>query len=37
MKEVRDATAKILDSATLDQLVSKADELGRIPELEYQI
>jgi len=37
MKEVRDATAKILDSATLDQVVARANELGRIPELEYQI
>jgi Rrf2 family protein len=37
MKEVRDATAKILDGVTLDQLVSKANELGRVAELEYQI
>lgn len=37
MKEVRDATASILDAATLDQLVVKANELGRVAELEYQI
>jgi len=37
MKEVRDATAKILDATTLDQLVTKAEELNAIPELEYQI
>jgi Rrf2 family protein len=37
MKEVRDATAKILDGITLDHLVTKAHELGKIPELEYQI
>ena len=37
MKEVRDATAKILDGSTLDSLVVKASELERIPELEYQI
>jgi Rrf2 family protein len=37
MKEVRDATAKILDGLTLDQLVAKASELGKVPELEYQI
>jgi hypothetical protein len=37
MKEVRDATAKILDATTLDQLVLKAEELNAIPELEYQI
>ena len=37
MKEVRDATAHILDQATLDQLVVKADQLGKGSELEYQI
>jgi Rrf2 family protein len=37
MKEVRDATAKILDETTLDQLLTKAKELNAIPELEYQI
>ena len=37
MKEVRDATAHILDHTTLDQLVTKAEFLERIPELEYQI
>ena len=37
MKEVRDATAKIPDSATLDKLVTKANELGKVAELEYQI
>ncbi len=37
MKEVRDATAKILDQVTLDDLVVKANQLGRTPELEYQI
>ena len=37
MKEVRDATASILDAATLDQLVVKANELGKVAELEYQI
>jgi Rrf2 family protein len=37
MKEVRDATAHILDQTTLDQLVEKADQLGKTPELEYQI
>jgi Rrf2 family protein len=37
MKEVRDATAKILDGATLDDLVVKAINLDRKPELEYQI
>ena len=37
MKEVRDATAKILDEATLDHLVAKSNELGKAPALEYQI
>lgn len=37
MKEVRDATADILDQTSLDQLVQKAEQLGRAPELEYQI
>ena len=37
MKEVRDATAKILDETTLDQLVEKANHLERGSELEYQI
>jgi Rrf2 family protein len=37
MKEVRDATAKILDATTLDQLVAKANQLEKKSELEYQI
>jgi Rrf2 family protein len=37
MKEVRDATAKILDEATLDHLVAKSDEFLKVPALEYQI
>jgi Rrf2 family protein len=37
MKEVRDATAKILDETTLDQLVRKEEQLSRPPALEYQI
>ena len=37
MKEVRDATAKILDETTLDQLVAKEEQLSRPPALEYQI
>ena len=37
MKEVRDATARILDEATLEQLVTKARQLEKVPELEYQI
>jgi len=37
MKEVRDATAKILDATTLDQLVAKASQLEKKSELEYQI
>jgi Rrf2 family protein len=37
MKEVRDATAKILDGVTLDQLVNKANDFDKIAELEYQI
>jgi len=37
MKEVRDATAKILDETTVDQLVAKSEQLNKIPELEYQI
>ena len=37
MKEVRDATAKILDETTLDQLVAKEAALSRPPALEYQI
>ena len=37
MKEVRDATAKILDETTLDKLVTKADQLSKGSELEYQI
>jgi Rrf2 family protein len=37
MKEVRDATAKIVDQATLDQLVSKADQLANSIDIEYQI
>jgi DNA-binding IscR family transcriptional regulator len=37
MKEVRDATAKIVDQATLDQLVAKADQLTNSVDIEYQI
>ncbi len=37
MKEVRDATAHILDQTTLDQLLTKAELFGKTPELEYQI
>jgi Rrf2 family protein len=37
MKEVRDATARILDETTLDQLVAREVMLGRPPQLEYQI
>ena len=37
MKKVRDATAKILDEVTLDQLVTSADEVEGVPVLEYQI
>ncbi len=37
MKEVRDASAKILDQATLDQLVTKADHLQQGPALDYHI
>ena len=37
MKEVRDATAKILDDTTLDQLVAKEELLTSPPVLEYQI
>ena len=37
MKEVRDATAKILDETTLDQLLRKEEQLSRPPALEYQI
>ncbi len=37
MKEVRDATAHILDTATLDQLVTKANDFSKVTELEYQI
>jgi hypothetical protein len=37
MKEVRDATAKIVDQTTLDQLVSKADQLANSVDIEYQI
>ena len=37
MKEVRDATAKILDETTLDQLVAREAMLNRPPALEYQI
>jgi Rrf2 family protein len=37
MKEVRDATAKILDETTLDQLVRKEEQLSRPAALEYQI
>jgi Rrf2 family protein len=37
MKEVRDASARILDQTTLDQVVSKSNELCEIDDLEYQI
>ncbi len=38
MKEVRDSSAKILDQTTLNQLVSKADDLNNgAPGLEYHI
>jgi Rrf2 family protein len=37
MKEVRDATAKILDEATLDKLVDRINEAEKVPGLEYQI
>ena len=37
MKEVRDASAKILDQTTLDQLVTKANDLNHGPNLEYHI
>jgi Rrf2 family protein len=37
MKEVRDATAKILDEATLDQLVTRANTMATPSEAEYQI
>jgi len=37
MKKVRDATAKILDEATLDQFVASAGEAEKVPALEYQI
>ena len=37
MKEVRDATAKILDETTLEQLLRREEQLSRPPALEYQI
>jgi Rrf2 family protein len=37
MKDVRDASARILDQTTLDQLVNKANDLNRGPQLEYHI
>ncbi len=37
MKQVRDATAKILDETTLDQLVAKEEQLNQPSGLEYQI
>ena|ERR1700677_626204 len=37
MKDVRDTTAHILDEMTLDRMVEKTRELGRVSELEYQI
>ncbi len=37
MKQVRDATAKILDETTLDQLVAKEEQLQFPSPLEYQI
>lgn len=37
MKDVRDASARILDQTTLDQLLTKSLELQQIPALEYHI
>jgi Rrf2 family protein len=37
MKEVRDASARILDQTTLDQVVSKSNQLCEDQGLEYQI
>jgi len=37
MKEVRDASARILDQTTLDQVVTKSNELCGTDSLEYQI
>ena len=37
MKQVRDATAKILDEATLDHLVTMSNDFEKVPALEYQI
>jgi len=37
MKEVRDASARILDQTTLDQVVTKSDELCGTDHFEYQI
>jgi Rrf2 family protein len=37
MKEVRDASARILDLTTLDQVVNKSDELCQAEGVEYQI
>jgi Rrf2 family protein len=37
MKEVRDATAKIVDETTLEQLVSKASQLENSVDVEYHI
>ncbi len=37
MKEVRDASARILDQTTLDQVVEKSNQLCGRDEIEYQI
>ncbi len=37
MKEVRDATAKILDETTLEELVEREERLSTPSVLEYQI
>jgi Rrf2 family protein len=37
MKQVRDATAKIVDQTTLDQLLAKANDLANSSDLEYHI
>ncbi len=37
MKDVRDATARILDQTTLEELVTKSRQLRNSPGMEYQI
>ncbi len=37
MKEVRDASAKILDQTTLEQLLAKSNALNKGTSVEYQI